>query len=391
MPPTPPMDDATVVIRQSPVTEQHPPASPPRRPRWGWVAAGLAAAGSVAAVGWIVIHGSSPSPTPPEKIATVATAPAAPAPAQPPVAPPPAAAAQATTAQATAPAPPVVAPFPPPAPSFKLLVGDETAIAAHSADDLTVFRFAAAPSIVVLDFPTLLSQGKTLNRVAALIEKAGQPHDRVLTDAELETAVKAHGDTTATYYYGHDYTAAALARFFALADRESVKLSADEERLRTLLIQLGWLSPGAQGALISVSRAGADADITPATRAAILHHELSHGAFFTDAGYAAYVRGFWQTTLSAKERAALRHFLTADGYEPGDEDLTVNEMQAYLIFTHDHDFFDIAEIGLTRSRRAQLEAAFRHGMPDSWIRSMPAEPPLPGVISAACGPAQSCR
>ena len=92
---------------------------------------------------------------------------------------------------------------------------DEATILAHVAQHLTVFRFDANPHIIVLDFPTLRMQGEMLNRVASLIEKAGLPHDRVLTDAELDAAIRERGDTMETYYYGHDYRADALARFFA--------------------------------------------------------------------------------------------------------------------------------------------------------------------------------
>ena len=58
---------------------------------------------------------------------------------------------------------------------------------------LTVFRFADNPKILVLDFASLHEQGKMLNRVAAFVEKAGLPHDRVLTDAELDAAIHARG------------------------------------------------------------------------------------------------------------------------------------------------------------------------------------------------------
>ena len=96
----------------------------------------------------------------------------------------------------------------------------------------------------MLDFPTLLQQGLMLDRVAALVEKAGLPRDRVLTDTELDAAIRARGDTIATFYYGHDYPAAALARFFTLADRDHVALNGQEQKLRALLRQLGWLAPG---------------------------------------------------------------------------------------------------------------------------------------------------
>ena len=57
----------------------------------------------------------------------------------------------------------------------------------------------------------------TLDRVAAFVEKANVPHDRLLDDAALNAAITASGDTVASYYYGHDYQAADLAQFFALA------------------------------------------------------------------------------------------------------------------------------------------------------------------------------
>ena len=77
-----------------------------------------------------------------------------------------------------------------------------------------MFRFADNPAILVLDFASLHEQGKMLNRVAAFVEKARLPHDRVLTDSELDAAIQAKGDTVETFYFGHDYAAASLARFF---------------------------------------------------------------------------------------------------------------------------------------------------------------------------------
>src|SRR5215831_15291531 len=101
------------------------------------------------------------------------------------------------------------------------------------------------PAILVLDFASLRRQGLMLNRVAALIEKAAEPRDRVLSDGELDQAIRAHGDTVETYYYGHDYRASDLARFFALADRDGVRLTAEEQTLRSLLRQERFLEPGA--------------------------------------------------------------------------------------------------------------------------------------------------
>ncbi len=261
-------------------------------------------------------------------------------------------------------APPLPAPTPPP--RFPITTADEATILAHVAQHLTVFRFDANPNIAVLDFPTLRMQGDMLNRVASLIEKAGLPHDRVLTDAELNAAIRERGDTVETYYYGHDYPASALTRFFTLADRVHVALEPEEERLRALVRQLGWFSPGAVGSLISLTRT--NETINETTRATILHHELSHGEFFSDPAYAAYVRAFWLTALTEDERGAIRRFLGSMDYDTGIEELMYNEMQAYLMFTYDPRFFLPSNVNMTPGRRLQLQTEFLKGMPECWLK-----------------------
>ena len=82
------------------------------------------------------------------------------------------------------------------APEFQIEAATEAEIGAQSPPALTVFRLADNPRILVLDFASLHEQGKMLNRIAAFVEKAGLPHDRVLTDSELDAAILARGDTT---------------------------------------------------------------------------------------------------------------------------------------------------------------------------------------------------
>jgi hypothetical protein len=265
----------------------------------------------------------------------------------------------------------------PPAPSapsqarFHIEAADEATILAHEATQLTVFRFASNTDIVVLDFPTLRMQGEMLNRIASLIEKAGLPRDRVLTDAELATAIRARGDTVETYYYGHDYSAASLAFFFATADRQHITLGSQENQLRALVAQLGWSAPNPTGALISVPRVSAA--VSETMRATMLHHELSHGEFFTDPAYAARVHQFWLTALTEEERAAVRHFLGSMDYDTANEELMYNEMQAYLMFTYDPRFFLPANVAMTEGRRLQLQTAFLSRMPDGWLKTALAE------------------
>ncbi len=265
--------------------------------------------------------------------------------------------------------PPVIAPraASAPAPPFRIQTADEATILGHVADDLTAFRFADNPNILVLDFPSLRMQGEMLNRVASLIEKAGLPRRRVLDDAELDAAIRERGDNVETYYFGHDYRADELAYFFATADRQHIVLDTRETQLRALLDQLGWLSPGAVGALISVPRTGAA--ITEPMRAAMLHHELSHGEFFSDPHYASYVEGFWLHAMTEAERVAVRKFLGSMGYDTGDETLMYNEMQAYLMFTYDPHFFLPSNVNMTPERRLQLQTAFHAGMPEGWLKA----------------------
>jgi hypothetical protein len=254
-----------------------------------------------------------------------------------------------------------------PAPVFPIQTADEATILSHVAEHLTLFRFADNPQVIVADFPSLHMQGQMLNRVASLIEKSGLPRDRVLTDAELDAAIRARGDTPETYYYGHDYGARALAYFLAVADRQHLPLGAEEERLRALVLQLGWDSPGAIGALISIARVSET--LTQSMRATILHHELSHGEFFTNAAYADYVRTFWLNAMTEDERAAMRHFLGSMDYDTGNEELMYNEMQAYIMFTYDPRFFLPSNINISPLRRAQLQSSFLGGMSEGWLKT----------------------
>lgn len=267
---------------------------------------------------------------------------------------------------ATPPPAPQVAP----APAFAIETANEDEILHDTPTELTVFRLASNPHILVLDFASLHEQGMMLNRVAALIEKEKLPRDRVMNDAELAGAIQASGDTIETYYYGHDYSADALARFFSLAEQDHIELNPEEQRLHALLKQVGWLNAGGSGGLISIPAVAADKKITLAARNAILRHELSHGEFFSDPEYAAYVHHFWLTALTEQERAGVRRFLGKEEYDTHEEELMYNEMQAYLMFTRDPLFFTPDMAGLTRARLTELQEKFLAGMPAGWLRDV---------------------
>lgn len=265
----------------------------------------------------------------------------------------------------------------------------EAEIDATTPCAISVSVFALDNAVVVIDFPDLASQGLTLDRVAALVEKAHLPRSRVLSDAELVQAIQASGDTIESYYYGHDYQAADLTKFFQLAASQNIQLNAHEIWLHGLLTQLGWLTPGARGAIISVPAPGAV--VTPDIRAVILHHEISHGAFYTDATYRAYAESFWYG-LTASARDAFTGFLGRQGYDTSNTELMLNETQAYLIFTRDPRFFNAAAVGMSDADIAQLRNVFISNMPDFWLRplangalppSMPLHAQCPGTSAPA--------
>jgi hypothetical protein len=253
---------------------------------------------------------------------------------------------------------------------FDIVIASEPEIAEHVPPSLTVFRFADNPHVLVLDFASLTEQGRMLNRLAAFVEKSGVPHDRVLTDAELDATIREHGDTVETFYLGHDYAASALVRFFAAADRQGIELDSEEERLRLLLRQVGWSGADVGAALISIPAVGSDPRVTPAVRAGILRHELSHGEFFSNPTYAEYVRDFWLTELTPEEKAGVRAFLGRDEYDVSVEQLMYNEMQAYLMFTREPSLFRPDMVGMTQARLTALQDRFLAGMPGGWLRDV---------------------
>jgi hypothetical protein len=322
---------------------------PGRSRKLTWIAAGVACAAVVGVGAWLWLR-PAPVPGPVVSLPAPVTVPA--------------------------PSGPVVAP------RFLVRAATEAEIVAHEATEMTVFRFQPNPRILVLDFPDLQQQGLMLNRIAALAEKKGLPRDRLLTDDELDAAIAAQGDTMATYYYGHDYAIAEIARFFALAEAQHLRLRPQEETLRALLAQEGLLTPGTTGAVISVPRAGSGDGIDLGLRTGILHHELSHGEYFTNAAYAAYARHFWRDDLDEPAREVFRRYLDSQDYDRALDDLMINEMQAYLMHTPDPRLFSAQVLGMDSARFLRLQAAFLTGMPGGWLRDCTAGPPAPSATAA---------
>ena len=245
---------------------------------------------------------------------------------------------------------------------------------------LRVVRFAGNDRILVFDFPNLTSQARALNRLAVLVEKPGAPRARVLGDAELAAYLAGAGTSAETLYFGHDYRAADVARFFNLARAGGIALNPDELALRGALIghrfmrltDGGYQAIPPDQALVSVVQLQADDPATPADetvdpglRATILRHELSHGVFFTDRAYREYCERFWRRAMSNRERELFRRFLDSAGYDPANEPVMINEAQAFLMHTSDARAFSAAHLGVTEAALADLRRRFAKNAPPS--------------------------
>jgi hypothetical protein len=250
---------------------------------------------------------------------------------------------------------------------------------AGRSDDWRVARLALNPKILVVEFPTLAAQGQALNRLAALLEKHTAPRDRVLGDEALARFIQQLGDTPETFYFGHDYPSEAVARFFTMAVNEQVRLNPQELRLGNLLLFSKMLREdndrlvpdGERQAIVTFTALQADDPATKARetvdalqREATLRHELSHGEFFTNPAYREHCWNFWRA-LSDAERQLFRAFLTRQDYDPYNEELMVNEAQAFLMHTPDARAFASPLIGMSSAQLDSLRSRFREGMPPS--------------------------
>lgn len=116
-------------------------------------------------------------------------------------------------------------------------------------------------------------------------------------------------------------------------------LTAAEEALRALLERHRLLVSSRDGgvagapgtALLSVARGsgGGGAASRDESRATLLH-EAMHGLFYAHPPFAAACTAFWNDSLDEPRRGAWRAFLAALGYDVANEELVVNEFQAYM-------------------------------------------------------------
>lgn len=264
-----------------------------------------------------------------------------------------------------------------PAIATDVVSGDVETILNTRSGNLTLWRLANNPNIVLFDFPSLTTQGRSFNRITQLIEQFNEPYKRVLSNAEFAKYLEAVRRSQADFAFGHDFLLNELVLFFSLADRDKIELYPEEIAVRDFLLEQGAIKlwrgiyqvdrSRANLVVLSVpqvqERRDNEPPITPFARRAIVLHELAHGEFYTNKYYADYCRKFWNTVLTEDQRAAFKRFLSNYNYTLNADELLVNEMQAYLMFTPDTASFSARKLGVAQADLEAMRDAFVNGNP----------------------------
>ena len=256
------------------------------------------------------------------------------------------------------------------------VAADFQTLLANQGETPVVYAYLGRRTITVIDFPTLIEQGRMFNRLVALIERIGAPRERVLSNEELAQFIRAVGKTAATLAYGNDFLVSELVVFFNLAELGNIELNAEEQGLRQLLLVQRFmeLRNGFYQALLPSAvilslpqekpASPASPPVTALARQTILAHEISHAEYYTNRPYTDFCRQFWRSTMRENERVAFKKFLAKGGYNPENEEMMINETQAYLMHTPDARAFSPVLVGLAEPVVQVLRQKFRSGFPD---------------------------
>ena len=230
---------------------------------------------------------------------------------------------------------------------YKPVIASMSDIVNSKVKSTEFFQLLTNPAIFVMDFANLEEQGKTMNRLSLLVEVSHAPKNRVVDDIQMASLVNETSQNMATLNLGHDFRMSAVARFFNLAKVDGVHLNSNELKLKNTLLKnnLMYVINGQyRGAfytsLVTTSKIQADnpetipdETISLKMRQYIVQHELSHGEYFTNKNYNQYSRNFWHNNLTNEQKEAIRMYLDNKYYDKTQEDLMINEFQAYLVYT----------------------------------------------------------
>ncbi len=259
--------------------------------------------------------------------------------------------------------------------ALDLLTGDFQTILNSRNNGLVVWQYADNANIYVFDFPNLTQQGRTFNRVTHLTEQFNEPYKRVLSIDEILKYMEAVRRTQADFAFGHDVLVSELVLFFNLAERDKLELFAEEVVLRDFAIGQGLMKVwrGIYQALkpdvviLSIPQIQEKRENEPRVselaRRAIFTHEISHGEYYANPYYAKYCQRFWFQVLNDEQREVFKNFLSKYNYAVNEEELLINEMQAYLLFTPDPNSFSAKRLGIKEEELEAMRNAFRKGKP----------------------------
>ena len=181
--------------------------------------------------------------------------------------------------------------------------------------------------------------------------------------------------TTADFAFGHDVLVSELVQFFNYALRDKIELNPEEITLRDFLVEQGlvrlWrgfyqaMKPDV--VLLAVpqtqARKANEPMVSDGARYAILLHELAHAEYYTNPHYAKFCQRYWYETLTEDQRELFKRFLANFNYSVNNEELLINEMQAYLMFTPDPKSFSARKLGVSEEVLQSMRGAFRRGSP----------------------------
>ena len=254
--------------------------------------------------------------------------------------------------------------------------GDFQTVLNARNENVVIWQMAENPNVYVFDFKGLNNQGRSFNRITQFTEQqTTEPYPKVLNNLELSRYIEAARRTQADFAFGHDVLVGELVQFFNYALRDKVELNPEEILVRDFLTEQGlvrfwrgfYQAMRPDVVILAVpqtqDRKANEPMVSAGARYAILLHELAHGEYYTNTHYQKFCQRFWYETLTENQREAFKKFLGNFNYAVNNEELLINEMQAYLMFTPDPKSFSARKLGVSDAELDQMRSAFRRASP----------------------------
>lgn len=206
-------------------------------------------------------------------------------------------------------------------PSDIMLTDIAVILQQNPAEPLAVYRWAALPDFLILDFETYKLQSAYLRRIAFFAEKPGYV-GRIADPAELADK---HD------WNAHDYPAKALAAFYTTAKKQDIPLLAEEEELLNILLASSILSKSTEGyeplsgGIISISR-----ESYPQLKKLLLIHESLHALYFSLPSLRADIYNTWEA-LTPDTIKTFTAFMDWMNYDTNKYPLVATEFFAYML------------------------------------------------------------